>query len=757
VGQKSAELAEEQAYFDRAEKHRERHRRGLSEAPSAAVNPGAAERLRVWVKARWESARPARDAVAFGRTDDEQERTLYIGNELITDDRREVLVVNWQAPAAAPYYEAKPGAPHGLVRKRTYICDGNAITDFVDVLFRQVAEEIVRREKLGEPVKTGEPGEASEPEESERLAGPEALLLSEVDRGRDGAMRSIAATIQATQYELIRAPLDQILVIEGGPGTGKTAVALHRVSWLLFNHRDRLGPADVLVVGPSPAFTRYVRTVLPELGNVEITHVDVGQLAPAVLRGRPEPVPTSRLKGDARMAGLLVRALEARIGTPEPSERMLFAGRFISLIGVQVQSIVDECEVDSGPYATRRELLRARLLDLARARGAPLDAERLEPVENLVERLWPHFSAPAFLRDLLGSRRRLAAAAGEDFTSEELALLQRRGADRLSQQIWSDADLPLLDELDHLINGVGRQYRHIVLDEAQDLSPMQARAIARRSATGSLTVVGDLAQSIGAWARDGWADLLRQLPAAQPRTVATLRYGYRVPRRVYDFAARLLPVAAPGTAPLQVVRDGPAEPRIHRVDAGEQPGCAVAVALDHVAQRQYVGLICPPPHRQEVADALAANQVAWSSAERSDPEAVVHLVSPQEAKGLEFDAVVVVEPEEIVAGDERGHHMLFIALTRTTRYLDIVCAGEALPLALHAQPATEQGAPGLAADAEAQFDARLLDGLAAQIAATVSAGAPVTHWGEALERAAALLDRQRGAATSPATGRHRRD
>ena len=722
---KSTELAEEQAYFDRAEKHRERRRQDLDAAPAAAANPGAAQRLRNWVTGRKE-AQPGREAVAFGRIDNQERESLYLGTELIRDEDRDVLVVNWQAPAAAPYYQASIDDPHGLVRKRSYVCNGNTITDFADVVYGRVEAEL------------------------RALDGPDAVLLSELDSARDGSMHDIVATIHAAQYELIRAPLDQVLVVAGGPGTGKTAVALHRVSWLLFNHRDRLGAADVLVVGPSPAFTRYVRTVLPELGDTAVAHADIGQLAPEVTRGRPEPEQVRRLKGDERMAGLLARALAARVGTPEPAERMLFDGRFVTLAGAEVRSIVDACRDASGPYHESRELLRTRLAELARERGAPADPARLVPVENLVERLWPQFSAAAFLRGLLGSRRRLAAAAGADFTAGELALLQRRGADRLSREIWGDADLPLLDEVDALLNGVPRRYRHIVVDEAQDLSPMQLRAIARRCATGSLTVVGDLAQSTGPWARDQWDDVLRHLPTTLPHAVSTLRYGYRVPRRVYALAAQLLPLAAPGLAPLTVVRDGPADPRIHRVEAMERPGWTVRVAAEHAAEGRFVGVVCPDSCRQEVIEALAANQVSWRGAGQGGPEqsgadAAVHLVSPQEAKGLEFDAAIVVEPAEIVAADERGHRMLFIALTRTTRFLDIVCVGEPVPLSPPEPAPPAPPPPG---------DPQQLQRLAQQVATAVAGAAPAPLWDEVLERAAQLLDGQRGGGAP--TGRHRR-
>jgi hypothetical protein len=456
------------------------------------------------------------------------------------------------------------------------------------------------------------------------------------------------------------------------------------------------------------------------------------------------------------MSRLLARALEARIGTPEPAERMQLDGRFVTLPGSVVAAALDSARQTGASYADRRRLLRGQLLDLVRERGAPADRDRLEPVENLVERLWPQFTAPAFLRGLFASSRRLTAAASDEFTAEEVALLRRRGADRLSRQLWSAADLPLLDEAEHLINGVPQRYQHIVVDEAQDLSPMQLRSIARRSATGSLTIVGDLAQSTGAWARDHWDDVTRHLPATLPRQIVDLRYGYRVPRRVYEFAAKLLPIAAPGVPAITVVRDGPADPGIHRVNPGERAGRAVTIAMAHAEAGRFVGLVCPPVCRAELAAALAASGVAWSSADRGELDSSINLVSPQEAKGLEFDAVIVIEPEEIVASDERGHRMLFVALTRTTRYLDVVCVGEPLPLALpSATVAPQRNEPDLEATVDlGQLDLGQLDRLAQEIAALVTGGVPATLWDEVLQRAAAVLEGQTDRPVP--SGRHRR-
>jgi DNA helicase IV len=716
VDAKSAELAREQEFFDTAAKHRDRKLAALEGAGDAGADAIAAGHLRRHARAAAAAVGGAGTAVAFGRIDRESGERLYVGRHLVRDEQSEVLVASWKTRAAAAYFEASHADPCGLRGKRTFVCEGNTVRDFTDVIFAEIA------------------------------AAVDEQLLRELARGRDGAMRDIVATIQAAQYEVIRAPFAQVLVIEGGPGTGKTAVALHRVSWLLFHHRETVGPDDVLVVGPHPTFVRYISEVLPDLGDQEVVLRDISRLAPQVRRGRSEPSDVARLKGDARMAGLLRRALQARIGDPEPAERLLLDGRFVTLPGVEVAEAVAACREADLPYVEGRRLLRQRLARMvadrggAPGRGAPPGGQ--DALGNLVERLWPQQSAPVFLRDLLGSRRRLRALAGPDtddigagFTEGELELLHRRGADRISDQTWSDADLPLLDEVEHLINGDGRRYAHVVVDEAQDLSPMQLRSVARRSATGSLTVVGDLAQSTGPWARDSWQEVTRHLPATMPVAVVPLRYGYRVPRQVYEVAARLLQVAAPDVTPPEVVRDGPREPSIHRVGLVDRADRAAAVAAAHAAEGQFVGVVCPPRCRREIESALSSAGLTWSSAADGELGTAINLVSPHEAKGLEFDAVVVVEPEQIVTGDERGHRLLYVALTRTTRHLDIVCVGEPLPLSVPARPAEPD--PGEHRDAVSPREVqRLAEHLAAQLRSTV----PPPAWPQVLGELTRLLD-----------------
>ncbi|MGC4768693.1 HelD family protein [Micromonospora sp. DT44] len=714
---RAAEIAAEQAYFDAAAAHRERRRDDLRDLPSAAAHAGAAAHLRRYADAAQRALGAADEAVAFGRVDAETGETRYVGRHLIRDAEGEVLVVNWHAPAAAGWFEATPENPAGVRRKRAFVCAGSTIEEITDTILTEIAEAV------------------------------DARLLADLARGRTGSMRDIVATIQAAQFALIRAPRDQVLVIEGGPGTGKSAVALHRVSWLLFNHREDMSAADVLVVGPHPTFVRYIGQVLPTLGDDGVELRDVGRLGTDVPRGRTEPDAVARIKGEARMADLLARALDARVGAPDPAERLLVDGRFVTLPGAEVAEALAMARAADLPYAGRRRLLRDRLAALVATRAGVARAGA-DAVGNLVERLWPQQTPAVLLRGLLGSNARLRAAAGDEFTPAEVTALHRRGADRLSHETWSAADLPLLDELAHLIDGPGRRYAHVVIDEAQDLSPMQLRAVARRSATGSLTVVGDLAQSTGNWARDSWDEVLAHLPTVHPARITHLRYGYRVPHQAYATAAPLLPVAAPGVTPVEVVRDGPAETGVHRVGPAELPGRAVAVARKHAEAGRFVGVVCPPRQRRPVEAALAANGMAWSSADRGELGGAVNLISPQEAKGLEFDAVVVVEPVEIVASDERGHRLLYVALTRTTGYLDIVCTGEPVPL-----DAPVRSRPPVDGEPDAAFTQREARRLAEHLAGQLRGAAPPEFWADVLaEVRATLLPEGAVSSAEPADG-----
>ncbi|GAA5165858.1 HelD family protein [Ornithinimicrobium tianjinense] len=656
------ELAKEQAHFDTAWDAREKSRQLLQGAWEAAGGPN---KVRALVKRNGELKAKQlggpEEAVAFGRFDRDGE-TLYIGNHCIANEDRDLLVINWQADAANAYYAATVQEPLGVERKRTYATTRNQIDTYTDTLFEHLARSL------------------------EELTGPEQwgvddAILDDLEAGRTGLMRDIVQTIHASQNELIRSPIDQLLIVQGGPGTGKTAIALHRISWLLFNYRDRLQPADCLVIGPNPTFTRYIREVLPGLGDQDVRHADLRSLGPQRGVGAAEDRRVSRLKGDARMADLLRHALWQRVGLAEKAERLTLGAEGL---GPSAEREEIEREIDrlrQGTYNDGRTSFRRFLQDQVARRSRSVVTAAT--IDNALERVWPQATPQSFLRDLFASRERMLAAAGaveKDFTVSEIRRLLRAPQEKLSLEAWSDADVALLDELDYLLNGRPTTFGHVVVDEAQDLSPMQLRSIRRRSRSGSMTVVGDIAQSTGSWARDSWDDVRQGLGSDLPTVVEELSLGYRVPRQVYEFAAQLLPVAAPLVTPPRVVRDGPQDPELIETASEDLALVAVRAARHHAGNGQFVGLICCDELRDSVVEQFRAHGISYSDASTGEIGKSINLASPVEAKGLEFDAVVIVDPAAIVRSSDRGHRLLYVALTRTTRFLTVVHDGVALPI-----------------------------------------------------------------------------
>ncbi|MDQ1292557.1 MAG: hypothetical protein QG608_437 [Actinomycetota bacterium] len=678
MGADSAALEMDQRHLDLAWEARERLRRSLADAPRQASGCGAGSRgVRRGVDRWLEKFADPDEPVAIGRFDTEDGERRYIGKQSIHDEAENLLVVSWQSAAARPFYEATVDDPRGVRLVRRFVMEKNRIVDVEQILFADLAQRV---EEL-----LGRSGEGPGPTEPQDL---DDVLLRDLERGCTGQMRDVVQTIQATQYGLIRSPLDRLLLVEAGPGTGKTVVALHRVSWLLFNHRDRLSPDQVLVVGPNPTFTRYIRSVLPMLGDADVQHVDLRGLGPQPAGSREESADLARVKGELRMAGLLARALRARVRVPDAAAP-LRVGQAAGAPGFSADEVEAALArfLAAGPYATARGSFRAWFVEETRrrVRAAQQHRRAVTPpssadIDSAVNRVWPSLTPQAFLRDLLGSRQRLLAAAGDDFSAGDIGRLLRAPSDKLSEERWTLTDVALLDEAEALIGGSRRTYRHIVVDEAQDLSPMQLRSLRRRCATGSYTVVGDLAQSTGPWHRSSWDDLIEALSVAHPVSRRELPHGYRVPRQIFEFAARLLPLAAPGAVGPVPVRDGPEEPVLLHSEPDGVAERAVAQARDYAGRGLFVGIICPGCRRRAVMDQLARADVRWSDVSRGDLGLSINLVRPEEAKGLEFDAVVVVEPHEIATGGPQGLRLLYVALTRTTQFLSVVHSRSPLPI-----------------------------------------------------------------------------
>lgn len=656
------ELASEQDYFDRAADQQRESLRRAEVAGQSAGDRKSATSLKERAGRLHNSVR-GDQPVAFGRAQLD-DGLLYIGKRSILASNRDVLVVNWQAPAAEPYFQATPASPGRVISRRKYDAPGNTIRGWDDVVLAHIAANV---EAL---------------EDGIGFVRRDDAVLAALDGHRDDAMRDIVATIHATQDGIVRCPLDRLLVVPGGPGTGKTAVALHRVSWILFNH-PQVTAADVLVVGPNPTFIRYISRVLPDLGDLDVAHSDLKGLGPIRSAEGADDPDVAHLKGDPRMSTLLRRAVAMRVRNVRAADAAPFG---LSEADVTAATSAGRNAMATAGYLAGRAEVRSQLTasvgEVRRLRPKTDDdarrqkaAAQVDAVQPLVDKIWPSLSPAQVLRELLGSRERLLEAAGEDFSAAEVSSLHRPQAPRLSEEPWSDADVPLLDELDHLIGGSTERYRHIVVDEAQDLSPMQLRSIRRRSVGGSMTVVGDLAQSTGPWARDTWDDVIAALGKTAPLEIRPLSIGYRVPGQVMAIAERLLPQIAPELTAPKVIRDASEDPTFHPAEDDDLALTCVDAAQRFAARGLFVGVVAPSHRHAEIAGVFRRRGVSWSEGRSGALGASgINLVDPQTAKGLEFEAVVVVDPAGIHALDQ-GARLLYIALTRTTKFLCVVHSG----------------------------------------------------------------------------------
>jgi DNA helicase IV len=599
----------------------------------------------------------------FGRIDEEDGPTWRIGRRHVEDTRSEPVVVDWRAPVAVPFYRASAKDPLGLARRRQIMVDRGSVVAVADDLF----------------------GGGGDEGATTRLRGGDALL-AELERARTGEMLDIVATIQAEQDEIIRAPLDQLLTVQGGPGTGKTAVGLHRAAFLLYNHPP-LSRDGVLVLGPSRAFLRYIAQVLPSLGEEAVVQTTIGDIAPKAKVRVEEPMEIRRIKGDARMAQLLRRALEGRRRPLEHDVSLRVRFARATLHRERVNDLVASIVARPGPYKAGRAALRARLVSEARAAfrsSARLGADEAwfegeltssDEFGALLDTLWPTVSPTTLVRDLLSSRGQLERYSAGLFSPTECQLLLRTRDATVSATAWSTDDLALLDEAAFLTGGRARAYGHIVVDEAQDLTPMQFRMIARRAPSGSITVLGDLAQATGPWTYADWDEIRAHLPDAAPHHHDELTLGYRAPGRVLDFASRLLPVAAPGVQPTSSIRPGRTDPAVRLVDESELAAAALDEATALAESHALVAVVVPEGLAPEVAR-LARRNTLVGVLERDAMTRPVTIVPAPAAKGLEFDAVVVVEPAAIAGDDRRGLRLLYVAMTRPIQHLSMV----------HAQP-----------------------------------------------------------------------
>ncbi|MFE2915839.1 HelD family protein [Kitasatospora indigofera] len=691
--------------------------------------------------------------LCFGRIENADGERRYIGRIALADEEHEPLLTDWRAPAAEPFYRATPAAPGAVAARRHLRSKGRTVVDFDDDAFGVNAPE-------------GRAGAG--------LSGEGALLAS-LTADRTGRMGDIVATIQAEQDRVIRSELGGVLVVQGGPGTGKTVVALHRAAYLLYTHRDRLAKRGVLVIGPNTTFLRYIDQVLPALGESEVVLSSIGVLHPGVTATGPDTPGAAAVKGDARMVGVLAAALAGLRQLPEESWTITVGRRSSRQEELQVGRALCErahaaAHRTGEPHNLARPELVERLtselaLRIARERGGELDLDAVadladalvdEPdVQALADRLWPLLTPEQLLTALYGSAELLAAAMPDFTGAERAALLRERPApeqeqadpDRTAQGRtaperaagpWTVADVPLLDEAAELLGplpgGAGtdraaavaearelefaklvledfgeglveidaemlaRQYRgeqslrplaeraaedrtwaygHVIVDEAQELSPMDWRMLTRRCPGRSMTIVGDLAQTGAPAGLSSWGEALDEYTAGRWRTVE-LSVNYRTPAEIMRVTEGVLRTLDPALGAPVAVRGGGIPPWSLRIPEGDRgPALRSAVEKEIAAlDGGRTAVVHAPTLPAELVEELAGLDGVAVFDDPSALDSPVVLLTAGQSKGLEFDTVLVVEPAEILAAHNRGANDLYVALTRATKSLGVIHSGE---------------------------------------------------------------------------------
>ncbi|MDH2427039.1 ATP-binding domain-containing protein [Sphaerisporangium sp. TRM90804] len=698
--------------------------------------------------------------LCFGRIDDTDGETYYIGRVGLRDAGNELVLIDWRAPAARPFYTATPSDPGPLVRRRHVHTRGRTVVGLDDEVF-----DLAR---MSEP-------------DRRALVG-EAALMAALRRGRTGRMGDVVATIQAEQDQVIRSGLAGALVVQGGPGTGKTVAALHRAAYLLYAHRDTLAKRGVLVVGPNAVFLRYIGQVLPSLGETDVVLTTVGELHPGVRATADDDRAAAAVKGDPRMVALVKAAVRDRQRLPDGDLEILIDVKTSIRGGVEVVvermaltldhatavRARDRARAVRNPHNIARKLfvdeaLTALAHDEARRLDHELDAEELRharaalwsqpPVRRALDGLWPALTPERLISELLADPGALRSAAsvphpddpGRPLLGDEewKALLRPLDAP------WTTGDVPLLDEAAEIlgeddtaakearrraerrrraeeryargvleITGVAEldmtdaarladrhesdgpvpttaeraardrewAYGHVIVDEAQELSAMAWRTIMRRIPTRSLTVVGDVAQTGSAAGAGSWAEMLDPYLKGRWRE-ARLLVNYRTPAEIMEVAADVLAAVAPGQAPPLSVRDDGDPPRAVPVGRADLPRVLPALVRSELAEigDGRLAVLAPDARHDEIA-ALLPDAASVLTPDALDRPSVVLTVA--RSKGLEFDSVVVVAPDEILAQSPKGGQDLYVAVTRATRRLTVV-HHEALPpmLAKLAKPA----------------------------------------------------------------------
>jgi DNA helicase IV len=631
---------------------------GVDEFADEAIERMRRERIRVYTEAS--------GPLYFGRIDPSGGEPLYIGRHVVVDAHNKVLVANWRAPAAEPFYAATAHDPRGVALRRRLDIEDRRVLGFVD--------------------------EALEAGEADHLT---EAIVEDITRQRVGEMRQIIATITPEQYGMIREDPTPALVVQGGPGTGKTAVGLHRAAWLLYAN-PALAREGVLIVGPNRTFIRYIGQVLPSLGEQSVEQREIDALISRPHREISESRELATLKGSGRMAVLLERLLWSRLREPEGEVIVRVGNGRARIAADDVVALQAAARERTRTYQGARTRFRDTLAEQLAAsagrptvRGAPLSNEDILTVvrksseyQRLTNRVWPRVAPERLFADLFTNRRRLRELGGDLLTEAEIELLLsvEPPSGRLEM---TPTDVALFDEARWLVDPEMRTFGHVVIDEAQNLTPMELRMVVRRARRQSLTILGDIAQRTTEAGLSSWANVLREA-GVEVFADRELELSYRVPD---DFLQLAAGVADEGTRVPRGVRRAPWPPVAVAAGAADLGGLVATLAARMAADVGSVGVVAPPGRLAAVRAALDG-VVPYADATTEAVGPGVNLLDLHVVKGLEFDAAVVVEPAMILAErPDGGRGGLYTALSRSTRALAIV----------HADPLPEELAtdPGL--------------------------------------------------------------
>ncbi|QIY96687.1 ATP-binding domain-containing protein [Streptomyces sp. S1D4-11] len=581
---------------------------------------------------------------------------FYIGRRHVHDADGDPMVIDWRAPVSQPFYRASKKDPMDVGLRRRFGYTGGDLTAYED-------------EHLSDP---------------SEAAATSKLLQQEIERPRVGPMRDIVATIQPEQDEIVRSGLAGSVCVQGGPGTGKTAVGLHRVAYLLYAHRERLARTGTLVIGPNKSFLHYIEQVLPALGELEVKQATVDDLVAHVEVRGTDDATAAVVKGDARMAEVLRRAVRSHVTLPTEGVVVVRGSRRWRVPAYELETIVGELLDRDIRYGAAREALPQRiahavLVQMERSGEAPDDrvqdaVARNTAVKAAVKAIWPPVDPAKLVLRLLTDADFLAVhAEGLLDEDEQKEILWAKPVRSVKSAKWSPADAVLIDEATDLVQRT-HSLGHVVLDEAQDLSPMQYRAVGRRCTTGSATVLGDLAQGTTPWATRSWDEALAHLGKGEA-VIEELTAGFRVPTDVIAYASRLLPHIAPGLTPVASVRENPGFFEVRPTTADEQ---VVGACEELLRNEGSIGLIAADARVPALTEALTAAGLTYlGPGEETTAQTRLTLVPASLAKGLEYDYVVLDEPQAVVDGepDERtGLRRLYVALTRAVSGLTVTHA-----------------------------------------------------------------------------------